>query len=94
MILILFYPIIKEGDERWMKVRKVDPESAQLVEGWVSIFLKDVIWKESETNSMIHGFLEVDWMKQNRNIDHFIGQGYDENDKPLYSGDSSGEKIR
>ena len=58
------------------------------------IFLKDVIWKESETNSMIHGFLEVDWMKQNRNIDHFIGQGYDENDKPLYSGDSSGEKIR
>ena len=43
---------------------------------------------------MIHGFLEVDWMKQNRNIDHFIGQGYDENDKPLYSGDSSGEKIR
>ena len=37
-----------------------------------------------------------EWLEHylNRNIDHFIGQGYDENDKPLYSGDSSGEKIR
>jgi hypothetical protein len=58
------------------------------------IFLKDVVWKEAETDSMIHGFLEVDWMKQNRDINHFIGQGYDENNKPLYSGDSSGDKIR
>jgi hypothetical protein len=58
------------------------------------IFLKDVVWKEAEIDSMIHGFLEVDWMKQNRDINHFIGQGYDENNKPLYSGDSSGNRIQ
>jgi protein O-GlcNAc transferase len=57
------------------------------------IFLKDIVWQEAENNSMIHGFLEVDWMKQNRDKNHFIGQGYDENDKPLYSGDSSGNRI-
>jgi hypothetical protein len=58
------------------------------------IFLKDVVWKEAENNSMIHGFLEVEWMKQKRDENYFIGQGYDENDKPLYSGDSSGNKIQ
>jgi hypothetical protein len=58
------------------------------------VFLKDVIWPEAEKDSIIHGFLEVDWMRETRNDEHFIGQGYDENDNPLYSGDSSGQKIK
>lgn len=58
------------------------------------IFLKEIIWKIAENNCMIHGFLEVDWMMETRNNLHFIGQGYDENDAPLYSGDKTGERIR
>lgn len=57
------------------------------------VFLRDVIWTKAEKDSIVHGFLEVDWMKESRNNNHFIGQGYDENDKPLYSGDFNGEKI-
>ncbi len=58
------------------------------------IFLKDIIWKDAEKHSMIHGFLEVDWMKETRDKNHFIGQGYTENDEPLYSGEKSGERVR
>jgi hypothetical protein len=58
------------------------------------IFLRDIVWPEAEKNSMIHGFLEVEWMKQNREKDHFIGQGYNENDEPLYSGEKTGQRIR
>lgn len=58
------------------------------------IFLKDIIWKDAEKDSMIHGFLEVDWMKKTRDKNHFIGQGYTENDEPLYSGEKTGERIR
>jgi len=58
------------------------------------IFLKDVVWKDAEKDSMIHGFLEVDWMMETRDKMHFIGQGYNENDEPLYSGEKTGERIR
>ena len=58
------------------------------------IFLKEVIWDIAKDNVMIHGFLEVDWMKNTRDMNHFIGQGYDENNKPLYSGTLTGEKLK
>jgi len=58
------------------------------------IFLKDVIWKEAKNNSYIHQFKEIPWMMQNRNSNHFIGQGYDENDTPLYSSEPCGVRIR
>jgi len=58
------------------------------------IFLRDILWKVVKKNCMIHGFLEVDWMIETRDKTHFIGQGYNENDEPLYSGEMTGEKIR
>ena len=57
------------------------------------IFLKDIIWEDARKNCMIHGFLEIDWMKETRDKFNFIGQGYNENDDHLYSGDSSGTKY-
>jgi hypothetical protein len=57
------------------------------------VFLKDVVWPLAEKDSFIHGFLETDWMKENRDDNHFIGQGYDENDNPLYDSGPSGQKI-
>jgi len=57
------------------------------------VFLKDVIWPKAQNNCIIHGFLEIDWMKESRDCNNFIGQGYNENDEPLYSGDINGEKI-
>ena len=41
--LLLMYPVSKQQNDRWMKVRKIDPESAQLAEGWVPVFLNDVV---------------------------------------------------
>jgi hypothetical protein len=58
------------------------------------IFLKDVVWNIAKDDSIVHGFLEVDWMMNSRDNIHFIGQGYTENDEPLYSECFSGEKIR
>jgi hypothetical protein len=58
------------------------------------IFLRDIVWKYAEKDSLIHGFLEVDWMMKTRDKNHFIGQGYNENDEPLYSGERTGERIR
>lgn len=58
------------------------------------IFLRDVVWNIAENDSMIHGVLEIDWMKKTRDGNNFIGQGYDENDIPIYSGDITGEKIK
>jgi len=58
------------------------------------IFLKDIIWDIAKDNSLIHGFLEVEWMKQTRDKNHFIGQGYDKDDKPLYSSEKTGERIK
>lgn len=57
------------------------------------IFLAKEIWPLAQNDSYIHQFKEIPWMMQNRNSNHFIGQGYDENDNPLYSGESSGTKI-
>lgn len=58
------------------------------------LFLRDQIWKYAKEDCLIHGFNEVEWMKEDRDLNHFIGQGYDENDNPLYSGESSGEKLQ
>ena len=57
------------------------------------VFLKDVVWPIAEKDSIIHGFLEVEWMKETRDLNHFIGQGYDENDNPLYDSGPSGRKM-
>jgi hypothetical protein len=58
------------------------------------VFLREVVWQYAECDCMIHGFLEVDWMKETRDINNFVGQGYNENDEPLYSGGENGERIR
>lgn len=57
------------------------------------IFLRDVVWKEAKNDCMIHGFLEVEWMKNTRDENNFIGQGYTEYDQPIYSGEIDGKKI-
>ena len=57
------------------------------------VFIRDQIWKYAKDDSFIHGFNEIEWMKKGRNLNHFIGQGYDEKDNPIYSGDSTGIKL-
>lgn len=57
------------------------------------IFLKEVVWPIAKNDCLMHGFKEVEWMKKTRDKNNFIGQGYDENENPIYSGDASGEKI-
>lgn len=41
--ILLNYPIIKDGNDRWMKARVVDHESAQLAEGYIPIFLNNLV---------------------------------------------------
>lgn len=54
---------------------------------WTSdqVFLTDVIWPLAKDNSMIHGFREVDWMRESRDANNFIGQGYNEKDEPIHN---------
>lgn len=40
--LVLVYPIVKMGEDRWMKVKSVDSVSAQLSESWIPVLLKQV----------------------------------------------------
>lgn len=40
--LMVLYPILKSGNDRWMKVRTVNPETAQLGDAWVPILLNNV----------------------------------------------------
>ena len=56
------------------------------------IYLSEKIWPIAEKNSLIHGFKEVEWMNMSKDeIKYdFVGQGYDENDNPLYDYTSSG----
>lgn len=42
--LLLLYPIFRQGDDRWMKAKLVDPETAQLSEAWVPIYVDDTIY--------------------------------------------------
>lgn len=58
------------------------------------VFLKNHIWKIAENDCLIHGFLEVEWMKETRDPDHFIGQGYTENDEPIYRAEPDGTKRK
>jgi len=59
------------------------------------IFLAQEIWLVAQNDSLIHGFKEVDWMNESRkNVKYdFIGQGYDENEKPIYDYADSGTII-
>ena len=55
------------------------------------VFLKEVVWEIAKEDCMIHGFQEVEWMKDRSETD-FVGQGYTRNDEPLYN--DVGQKIR
>lgn len=57
------------------------------------IFLAKEIWPVAQNDSMIHGYKEIEWMRDSRDIDNFIGQGYNENDIPIYSSDPDGRKL-
>ena len=80
---------------------KLDDETFSLMEKYAQnhvyagdqLFLKDVVWPKAKNDCIIHGFLEVDWMKETRDNNNFVGQGYTEDDKPLYDSEPSGKKI-
>ena len=59
------------------------------------IFLAQEIWPIAQNDCTIHGFKEVEWMKESRDQikNDFIGQGYDENDNPIYDYADSGTII-
>lgn len=59
------------------------------------IYLAREIWPIAENDSLIHGFKENEWMKESRDkVEYdFIGQGYDQNDKPIYDYNPSGTVI-
>ena len=59
-----------------MYMDKMDQYSNQHFYTSDQIFLAKEIWTIALNDSMIHGFKEVDWMKESRDIDNFIGQGY------------------
>lgn len=42
--VMLYYPVVKDDNNRWMKVRTVDPESAQLADGYVPVFQNNVVY--------------------------------------------------
>lgn len=49
------------------------------------IFLMKEIWLVAQQDCIIHSFNEVEWMRETRDPIHFVGQGYDENDVPIYT---------
>jgi len=59
------------------------------------IFLANEVWPIAKDNCFIHGFKEVEWMNETKdNIGYnFIGQGYDENEKPIYDYGDNGKII-
>lgn len=59
------------------------------------IFLAKEIWTIAKDDCYIHGYKEIEWMKKTRkNIKYdFIGQGYDENEMPIYNYQDSGDII-
>lgn len=85
----------------WGMKGKLDDGTFSLMEKYAQnhvyagdqLFLKDVVWPKAENDCIIHGFLEVDWMKETRDNNNFVGQGYTEDDKPLYDSEPSGKKI-
>lgn len=50
------------------------------------VYLKDCVWEYAKNDCIIHGIQENEQFKESRlHInDDFVGQGYDEFDKPLY----------
>lgn len=53
------------------------------------VWLRDILWKMCNVNNcLIHGIKETKWMMETRNELKdpfmFIGNGFDENDNPLY----------
>lgn len=59
------------------------------------IFLAKEIWPIAQNDCVIHGFKEVQWMNESRkNVRYdFIGQGYDENDNPIYEFTENGNIV-
>jgi len=59
------------------------------------IFLAKELWPIMVNDCMIHGIKEGGWFSESRKkIEYdFIGQGYDENENPLYSKNPSGKKL-
>jgi protein O-GlcNAc transferase len=59
------------------------------------IFLAKEIWPIAQNDCFIHGFKEIKWMTESKEQikHHFIGQGYDENDNPIYDYSDSGSII-
>lgn len=50
------------------------------------VWLAQEIWPKAQEDVLIHGFNEVEWMQENRDElkYDFIGQGYDQDDNPIY----------
>lgn len=50
------------------------------------IYLKEVVWLEASFNSLIFGIIENEEFLDSRDsiLPHFVGQGYDENETPIY----------
>lgn len=48
------------------------------------IWLAKKMWQEIQHDVCIHGYKEIEWMKNTRPPLDFIGQGYNENDIPIY----------
>jgi protein O-GlcNAc transferase len=78
-------------DDRVFDLMKKYSEKHQYVID--QVFLKDVVWPIAQNDCIIHGFREIDWMKEGRRVDNFIGQGYTSYDRPIYSVSDSGEKL-
>lgn len=49
-------------------------------------YLRDVIWNLAKTDCLVHELGKDGWFSDERDRDNpvFVGQGYDENNKPIY----------
>jgi hypothetical protein len=57
------------------------------------VFLREVVWPIAKDDVLIHGFREVEWMRESRIVPHFIGQGYTEHEQPLFIGEETPTRI-
>lgn len=50
------------------------------------IYLRDVVWPQYESQSVVYGLKETSWMRDSYSLigKDFIGQTYDENNIPVY----------
>ena len=78
----------KLSDDIFEEMQKYSKRHQYIID---QVFLKEVVWEIAKEDCMIHGFQEVEWMKDRSETD-FVGQGYTRNDEPLYN--DVGQKIR